>query len=158
MFSNDLTSSSSSQQRKYHATGLPFICCMKLIICCTHFIFSYRDNPNVDIVGANLYDRFIKRKDSNGNGLELPVSRLIPDSDELHEQTVESCHSLLVGTGVYKHKPEEETETGTSPPNTVYHGHRDIAHEPELATPHKYVHDVFEGIKYIFRHEGLESH
>ncbi|XP_013073010.2 haloacid dehalogenase-like hydrolase domain-containing 5 isoform X2 [Biomphalaria glabrata] len=119
-------------------------------------LYFFGDNPNVDIVGANLYDRFIKRKDSNANSIDLPVSRLIPESDILNEQTVESCHSMLVGTGVYKFKPEDEMKS-TSDTIEVYHGHRDIAHEPELSKPHKYVHDVYEGIDYIFRKEGIEG-
>ncbi|CAG5123542.1 unnamed protein product, partial [Candidula unifasciata] len=114
-------------------------------------LYFFGDNPHVDIVGANLYDRYIKRKDDNANSVDLPVSRIIPKSEELHEQTVENCHSLLVGTGVYKHKPGEELNVNAN--SDVYHGHRDIAHEPELSKPHRYVHDVNEGIDYIFRKE-----
>lgn len=121
-------------------------------------LYFFGDNPSVDIVGANLYDRFIKQKDKNGNAYDLPVSRLIPDTEHLHEQTVEFCHSLLVGTGVYKHKPEEESTSSTKTNKHVYHGHRDIANEPELTEPHKYVHDVHEGINYIFRKEGLRDY
>lgn len=58
--------------------------------------------------------------------------------------------SLLVGTGVYN--PEKESET-TIPEDKVYHGHRDIAHEPELATPTRYVEDVDQGISYILEKE-----
>ena len=110
-----------------------------------------------------MYDRYVKQKDSNGNGNEfdLPASRILPNNEHLHEQTVEACHSLLVGTGVYKHKPESDrTTTETSETGKhVYHGHRDIAHdfhsEPELSKPHKYCHDVDEGIQYVLRTEGL---
>ncbi|CAL1531709.1 unnamed protein product [Lymnaea stagnalis] len=118
-------------------------------------LYFFGDNPNVDIVGANLYDRYIKRKDSNANSVDLPVSRLIPVSDELREQTVQDCHSMLVGTGVYKYKPEEESSTEET--TEVYHGHRDVAYEPELSKPHKFVHDVNEGIDFIFRKEGIEA-
>lgn len=107
----------------------------------------------MDIVGANLYDRFIKRKDSNANAVDLPVSRLIPQSDELNKQTVDECLSMLVGTGVYKHKADDQTTGETT---DVYHGHRDIAHEPELTKPHKFVQDVNDGIDYIFKKEGIE--
>ena len=57
--------------------------------------------------------------------------------------------SLLVGTGVYN--PEKETETRSE--DSVYHGHRDIAHEPELAKPTKFVPDVDNGISYILEKE-----
>jgi HAD superfamily hydrolase (TIGR01456 family) len=123
-------------------------------------LYFFGDNPSVDIVGANLYDRYIKQsKDGNGNAFDLPVSRIVPENEDLHEQTVESMHSMLVGTGVYKHIPESdsqsESETSSSKKSDVYHGHRDIAHEPELSKPHKFVHDVHEGIEYILRTEGV---
>lgn len=60
---------------------------------------------------------------------------------------------MLVGTGVYKHKPGEELNVNSN--SDVYLGHRDIAHEPELSKPHRYVHDVNEGIDYIFRKECI---
>lgn len=108
-------------------------------------------------MGSNLYDRYIKHKDANANAVDLPASRLIPETEGLSEQTVENCHSMLVGTGVYKHKPEENvTVSSENKKNEVYLGHRDIAHEPELTRPHKFVLDVNEGIEYIFRKEGIE--
>ncbi|KAK3733908.1 hypothetical protein RRG08_031847 [Elysia crispata] len=118
-------------------------------------LYFFGDNPSVDIVGANLYDRYIKRQDSNGNACELPFSRLIPQSDDLHEQTVEACHSMLVGTGVYKHQHEEDQKTALTSKPYVYHGHRDIAHEEDLTKPHKYVDDVHEGIEYILKRESI---
>jgi len=144
-------------------------------------LYFFGDNPHVDIVGANLYDRYIKRNsisvnnnplinptsEVNGNSsddacstssldsAELPSSRLIPEGVELHEQTVEDCLSMLVGTGVYKHG----TEVNKKGPDGqfIYHGHRDIAHEPHLTQPHKYVHDVHKGIEYILEREAMAS-
>lgn len=130
----------------------------------------------MDIVGANLYNRFIKRNSLNvlnGNMITkddgitsttsstsngaciLPSSRKIPQNAELSEQTVEDCLSMLVGTGVYKYG----TEMNSKGPDgqVVYHGHRDIAHEPELTQPHKFVQDVNEGIEYILEREALPS-
>ncbi|GFR66328.1 cat eye syndrome critical region protein 5, partial [Elysia marginata] len=120
-------------------------------------LYFFGDNPSVDIVGANLYDRYIKKKDKNCNSFELPVSRIIPESEELHAQTVEDCHSMLVGTGVYRYDPDRDSEDSSQPTTAgVYHGHRDIEHEPELSKPHRFVHDVNEGIEYILRIEGLQ--
>lgn len=82
-----------------------------------NFLFRVSsDNPHVDIVGANLYDRYIKQNalnlangnesdgstSSNSSSSSLPSSRIIPSGSVLHEQTVEHCYSMLVGTGVYK--------------------------------------------------------
>lgn len=100
-------------------------------------MFFNRDNPNVDIVGANLYDRYLKKAWSNrdnGNSDsdtdDLPVSRSIPRHASLTEQTVRSMESVLVGTGVFN--PNEEKSDSEE---DVYHGHRDIDNEPELAKP-----------------------
>lgn len=132
-------------------------------------LYFFGDNPHVDIVGANLYDRYIKQNALNlANGNEsdgstsstsssssLPSSRIIPSGSELNEQTVEHCYSMLVGTGVYK----AGTEMNKKGPDgkIIYHGHRDIAHEPHLTQPHKFVHDVHDGINYIFEREALLS-
>lgn len=59
--------------------------------------------------------------------------------------------SLLVGTGVY----DPTKEVGTSIQDQVYHGHRDIANEPELAKPTKFVGDVDQGIRYILEKENF---
>ena len=119
--------------------------------------FVHSDNPSVDIVGANLYDRYIKKKDNNANIFDLPMSRVIPVSEKLHEQTVEDCHSLLVGTGVYRYDSERISEDCRESTNGTYHGHRDIKHEPELTRPHRFVRDVSEGIDYIFCKEGAKT-
>ena len=97
----------------------------------------FRDNANVDIVGANLYNRYLQKvweNRDNGNPIddvndELPACRRIPANTGLIEQTVRSMESILVGTGVYKH--DEQTRERCH----VYHGHRDFVEEPALSTP-----------------------
>ena len=104
-------------------------------------LYFVGDNPNVDIVGANLYDRYLTRawlNKDNGNSdsdpeCTLPLSRSIPSNVKLNEQTVRSMESVLVGTGVFN--PNKETGHEE---DDVYHGHRDILHEPELAKPSRY--------------------
>lgn len=117
-------------------------------------MFYFRDNPQVDIVGANLYDRFLQQSWSNrlnGNGpyVVLPKSRLIPSQDILYEQTVTKMESLLVGTGVYKPESETTVKTGSE----TYHGHRDLDNEPSLTKPSRFVPDVLDGIRHIFERE-----
>ncbi|XP_076469277.1 haloacid dehalogenase-like hydrolase domain-containing 5 isoform X2 [Babylonia areolata] len=139
-------------------------------------LYFFGDNPHVDIMGANLYDRYIKQNiniansnddTSNSSGDDagrtspssrdplspLPSSRLIPSNLELHDQTVEHCLSLLVGTGVYQHGADLEPRGPDG--QVVYHGHRDVAHEPDLTQPHKYVPDVHHGIDYILHREDM---
>lgn len=126
-------------------------------------LYFIGDNPNVDIYGANLYDRYLQKvwsnkKNGNDSTKEthgLPSSRHIPNNADLHEQTVERCHSLLVGTGVYQHRPEEhETGTADDKEEKTYHGHRDIDHEPHLSRPSKFVPDVDHGIQHILEMEN----
>ena len=110
----------------------------------------------MDIVGANLYDRFLKkvwtnRDNGNEDGVcDLPHSRSIPANMSLRRQSVKSIESVLVGTGVYNLEKEKQK---SSTEEDVYHGHRDIVHEPELAKPSRFVHDVYYGIKHILEQE-----
>ncbi|XP_021370280.1 haloacid dehalogenase-like hydrolase domain-containing 5 isoform X1 [Mizuhopecten yessoensis] len=116
-------------------------------------LYFIGDNPQVDIVGANLYDRFLKQN-KNGNGhihKPLPRSRSIPCSEHLMEQTVLAMESLLVGTGVYN----AEKESKKTDNDDVYHGHRDIMHEPDLARPTRYVKDVYHGLQHILEQENF---
>ncbi|KAL5014477.1 hypothetical protein ScPMuIL_008747 [Solemya velum] len=117
-------------------------------------LYFIGDNPNVDIAGANLYDRYLKQiwyHKENGNEpiSDLPSSRAIPSSSKLSEQSVREMDSLLVGTGVYNHEKEGQTTTE----DCVYHGHRDIAHEPDLYKPTKFVDNVYHAIQHILTEE-----
>ena len=120
-----------------------------------HVLFVFRDNPNTDIIGANLYDRYLKKmwnnKDTGSDEeTELPQSRVIPKDTHLRRQSVRSVESVLVGTGVYSPESEENKD------DEVYHGHRDIVFEPELAKPSIFVPDVYHGIQHILEHEGFK--
>ncbi|KAL5014498.1 hypothetical protein ScPMuIL_008768 [Solemya velum] len=119
-------------------------------------LYFIGDNPNVDIAGANLYDRYLKKvwyhkENANESSLhpmsELPSSRTIPDCSHLSEQNVREVNSVLVGTGVYDptHKRKSDDD--------IYHGHRDIANEPDLYKPTKFVDDVYHAIKHILEQE-----
>lgn len=110
----------------------------------------------MDIVGANMYDEFLRknRSEENGNVTEddLPLSRKLPDESHFTPQSVKRIFSLLVCTGVYnpKHEPHGL--------ETVYHGHRDIENQPSLTKPTKVVQDVHEGIKFILKEEQFSCH
>ena len=121
-------------------------------------LFLYSDNPNVDIVGANLYDRYLKKmwtnvENGNEDSSDLPSCRTIPTSVSLRRQSVRSMESVLVGTGVFC----PEKEKNKSEEDDVYHGHRDILHEPELAKPSRFVPDVCHGIQYILKQEKFTT-
>jgi ribonucleotide monophosphatase NagD (HAD superfamily) len=89
------------------------------------------DNPDVDIVGANMYNHFLQQ----ATNLKTSISGygLLTDSKLL---SATSCESILVCTGVYD--PSKQTIDGKIPwkvPTTIEH-------------------DVLEAIKYIVVKEG----
>ena len=59
--------------------------------------FFFRDNPEVDIVGANIYNEWIQQSDS-------PMNASLNGSEALINHpliSAEECESILVCTGVY---------------------------------------------------------
>ncbi|XP_052251772.1 haloacid dehalogenase-like hydrolase domain-containing 5 isoform X1 [Dreissena polymorpha] len=118
------------------------------------------DNPDTDVLGANLYDRYLQRNwanEDNGNtegstDHDLPECRTIPKDAKLYDLTCRTKESLLVGTGVYK--PDQLT--GRADSVDVYYGHRDIMNEPELTKPTRFVPDVFHGMQHILVYENFD--
>lgn len=92
-------------------------------------------------------------------GIQNPIRKLyfigdnpsIPNNSALYQQTVQAMESLLVGTGVYKPEEEDSSDDDVD----IYHGHRDIENEPELAKPSKFVKDVYHGIQHILEKENF---
>ena len=98
----------------------------------------------MDIVGANLYNRYLQKvwKDRDSGKTEeatisLPACRRIPKNVGLTEQTVREMESLLVGTGVYKQGDHTKGAMAAAAAPHVYHGHRDFLDEPALTKPSK---------------------
>ncbi|CAF4522693.1 unnamed protein product [Rotaria sp. Silwood2] len=95
-------------------------------------IYFVGDNPDVDIVGANMYNHLLKQ----GMNLKTSISgyNLMCDS-KLLSATV--CESILVCTGVYD--PNKQKLEGKNPwklPTTIQF-------------------DVLEAVKYVLAKEGL---
>jgi HAD superfamily hydrolase (TIGR01456 family) len=130
------------------------------------------DTPEVDIVGSNLYQRYVDRLHTRNSGdnnssdesdkenklalidSDLPESRNIPDGTSLSKQTVDKVISILVCTGVYK--PGIMPEPGSEEEEEKhYHGHRDFPKINELYKPTKLVANVDEAIDYILQHEKV---
>ena len=125
----------------------------------------------MDIVGSNLYQRYVNRLITRNNNNEadpsdkeaklaelidpqLPGSRNIPTSAVFSKQTVEEVTSVLVCTGVYKPgvNPEPGKEEGDE---KNYHGHRDFPKITELYRPTTTVDDVSAAIDYILDREQI---
>jgi HAD superfamily hydrolase (TIGR01456 family) len=123
-----------------------------------------------DIVGCNLYQRYLDRKQRRNSNIEseweessskdefdsaLPESRNIPEGTKITKQTVESCMGILVCTGVYK--PETCPEPGTDDGEEKYPGHRDFSKNMELYKPEVILSDCEAAIEFIFEREGMAS-
>ena len=127
----------------------------------------------MDIVGSNLYQRYVDRMrssshagsdaqisndDENGNkeqldyfDSELPASRNVPAGTTFEKQTIQEVCSVLVCTGVYVPgvSPEQQGE------EKCYHGHRDFPKIPDFYKPTTIVDNVYDAVKYIVDREGL---
>ena len=125
------------------------------------FYFS-RDKPNVDIVGSNIYKRYIEHcsnnnmPEENGNindqttgTYTTPKSRIIPSSAKFHKQTVQNIEGLLVSTGVYNPTQSKKKDNGD-------HSHRDFDVDSDLPIPSKYVEDIDCAITYALQKENYE--
>eukprot|EP00914_Ancora_sagittata_P024176 GHVO01048127.1.p1 GENE.GHVO01048127.1~~GHVO01048127.1.p1 ORF type:complete len:142 (-),score=30.61 GHVO01048127.1:349-774(-) len=133
------------------------------------------DTPEVDIVGSNLYQRYIdrlhERNSSNNNNnqvdesdkenkvaiidSDLPQSRNIPRGTNLVKQSVEKIIPILVCTGVYKPGVSPEPGSDEEEEKQFYHGHRDFPKINELYKPSKTYDNVDLAIDYILQAEKM---
>lgn len=92
------------------------------------------DTPEVDIVGTNLYQRYVDRmlatrnqidnssdqadqgtgKDADGQDAGLPSCRNVPPAAEFHRQTVNTVVPILVRTGVYRGPASDSKDRSSS--------------------------------------------
>lgn len=125
------------------------------------------DAPGVDIVGCNLYQRYVdrlKKRRMNNTLVEgeiqdsrlielyddqLPASRNVPLSVKFFPQTVDNVKGLLVCTGVYK----KGTKLEVRATEKNLHGHRDFPNSSELQKPSETFDDVEAAIDYILEKE-----
>ncbi|KAF5404343.1 Haloacid dehalogenase like hydrolase domain containing 5 [Paragonimus heterotremus] len=115
-------------------------------------IYFFGDNPEVDILGSNLYNNFLRRfRHLSGGGndehtqqqrVSVSQSRTVPPEADLLPQTARGIDSILVQTGVYR--PDEKLQKR----NTSY-CHRDFQGATDLVLPTFEVADCLEGIKIV---------
>ncbi|KFO94088.1 Cat eye syndrome critical region protein 5, partial [Buceros rhinoceros silvestris] len=92
-------------------------------------LYAVGDNPMSDIYGANLYNNYLNN-------------------------SVESCESILVCTGVYRHNADILSKTEESSTETVFHGHRDFCFDPSLVEASYIVQDVNDAVQLAFKKEN----
>lgn len=116
------------------------------------FSSTSRDNIEVDVYGANLYQHYIN------NGLDnqrLPASRHPPSSDLLLAQSVDTVESLLVLTGVSgANIRAEQDEKEALPSHRQSHGEFPQGDET-LFDPSRVFSHVLDAVSYVVEKEHL---
>ncbi|KFP26447.1 Cat eye syndrome critical region protein 5, partial [Colius striatus] len=91
-------------------------------------LYAVGDNPMSDVYGANLYNNYLN--------------------------SVESCESILVCTGVYRHSTDVPSKTEERATEMVFHGHRDFCFDPSLVEASYIVQDVNDAVQLAFEKEN----
>ncbi|XP_072779982.1 haloacid dehalogenase-like hydrolase domain-containing 5 isoform X1 [Taeniopygia guttata] len=121
-------------------------------------LYAVGDNPMSDVYGANLYNNYLKSAQQSQvqAGLKRSPQAASPQAEvslELRNDcnsSVESCESILVCTGVYRHNGDVPKETV----ETVFHGHRDFSFDPSLVEASYVVQDVDDAVQLAFKKEN----
>ncbi|GFR88570.1 cat eye syndrome critical region protein 5 [Elysia marginata] len=147
-------------------------------------IYCVGDNPETDIYGGNLYNRYLQRRrlsNSNSSDETRRVKLASPDAEFLDEDADDDLSDLEdslmfqrdSGANVRIIKSLEEDTSGVEKAHTcesilvctgVYkktadirvstHNHRDFVIDPSLTTPTHLVSDVYEAVKKVFQKEN----
>ena len=135
------------------------------------FSVRFRDNPESDIYGANLYHRSLQKRLQVRKSAVKPlvkqkaarqpmgavVNALADDSDddilemEIPEVYAERCESILVCTGVY-HSAHDYVSYGKK--RVSNHNHRDFVLDPLLTEPNYISPHVLDAVKLVFQKEN----
>lgn len=109
------------------------------------YVVIYRDNKNTDILGANLFDKYLSQK-SEGKRSKFDITEMMGSSRK-DLPCAKACISILVETGVHKRDSEFFVE----------HCQRDfLPLNPCLCKPAFVVDDVSCAVDTIFREENYQ--
>ncbi|XP_009072871.1 PREDICTED: cat eye syndrome critical region protein 5, partial [Acanthisitta chloris] len=125
-------------------------------------LYAVGDNLMSDIYGANLYNNYLKSAHQNQvqAGVKRSPQAAGPQTEDYLElrkdcnNSVESCVSILVCTGVYRHDANAPRKREECTAQTVFHGHRDLCFDPSLMEPSYIVQDVNEAVQLAFKNEN----
>ena len=115
-----------------------------------------RDNAEDDILGANLYHRYL-------SGVAVPQPRRLPSDAVLLPQTVSHVESVLVSTGVHSSnvinsKSSSHDAVDDCRQLSTCHCHRDFADVgPELLSPTVSVSNVKHAVEYILQQQHQKT-
>ncbi|KAH3881128.1 hypothetical protein DPMN_005051 [Dreissena polymorpha] len=154
-----------SELTYHHADYLLYQQALKMGIKGIHTIYCVGDNPESDIYGANLYNKYLEKRVQQR--VKKPVHQVVgshapeydSDSefesdlpDELSGVYAKSCQSILVCTGVYCSSRDYVTY---GRPRSSNHNHRDFVLDPVLTQPMYVTQNVYEAVKLVFEKEKV---
>jgi ribonucleotide monophosphatase NagD (HAD superfamily) len=93
----------------------------------------FRDNPDTDIYGGNLYKEHIKHS--------------LAESENIHSTNVANVISVLVSTGVHS---KGNLNTLVEMPD---HVHKDVIFQPNMRTPDYNVENITDAVRLIIENE-----
>ena len=149
-----------------------------MIWVCQLSVFVFRDNPDIDVYGANLFNRYLQKRIAkhaakrhrqlaggsseaepwHAQGGYLPEDDIALDTESeninMDYTGCRSCHPILVSTGVYSSNRDYAKHNTKQ---ILDHTHRDFIMDPELRKPAFEVENVLEAIQLIFKEEGIIS-
>ncbi|KAM7127947.1 haloacid dehalogenase-like hydrolase domain-containing 5 isoform 1-T1 [Ciconia maguari] len=125
-------------------------------------LYAVGDNPMSDIYGANLYNNYLKSAHQKQvpAGVKRSPQAASPQTEDHLElrkdcnNSVESCESILVCTGVYRHNADVPSNTEECTTEAVFHGHRDFCFDPSLVEASYIVQDVNDAVQLAFKKEN----
>lgn len=110
-------------------------------------IYCVGDNPETDIMGANLYNRYLSFVRGAGQSERVYAGTDSTSTPTAWAGRADSCQSILVCTGVYH--PEKSFSGDISSNYT----HRDFADYPQLKDPTHVVKNVLQAVEYVLHTE-----
>ncbi|KAL4227160.1 Haloacid dehalogenase-like hydrolase domain-containing 5 [Mactra antiquata] len=136
-------------------------------------IYCVGDNPESDIYGANLYNKYLQRRVIHKNvnfikrtNIQQSAGSQIIDMEDSDadsdfdmskddsEVYAQSCQSILVCTGVYCSSRDYVTYGQRRASN---HNHRDFVLDPVLTEPKYVTQNIHEAVKMVFEKENVAS-
>ncbi|XP_067997935.1 haloacid dehalogenase-like hydrolase domain-containing 5 [Melanerpes formicivorus] len=120
-------------------------------------LYAVGDNPMSDVYGANLYNNYLQsaQRSQAQAGAKRSPEAASPRGQlrESCEGSVESCESILVCTGVYRHEAAAAGARQEGSAEAVFHGHRDFCFDPGLVEASYIVQDVNDAVQLAFKKE-----
>lgn len=119
-------------------------------------IYCIGDNPESDIYGANLFDKYLQ-KHAVCKNVNFPAQKQHNNDSDMANNSQQqvyanSSQSILVGTGVHKSSNDSAAHGRIQSRN---HNHRDFVLDPILLQPKYETQDVLEAVKLVFQKENI---